>query len=177
MRRHGHRTDGYARRGAITAIELVVVVLILGLLAVLAIPRSSKADDRTPHLALRADLTLLRTAIALYYEDHGAYPGGILGGAAAGDAPSAERVVQQLTMCSDAAGSVAGQRSATHPFGPYLRKGVPAATVGRGRGSSTLALVGSSAGETAGWLYDPQTGHISVNADGVDALGVPYADY
>lgn len=171
-----------ARRGAISAIEVVVVLVILGLLAVLSIPRSSQAVDRSPAASLRADLTILRTAIALYCEDHAHLPG--TGPAAIGLTAGevAVLVVRQLTMASDIDGNVSPERDETHPFGPYLRGGIPAPTVRGVRVSGGISIAGTPPtdaenGARAGWLYDPQTGCITVNAEGFDPQGVPYEDY
>ena len=72
---------------------------------------------------LRTDLKIMRVAIERYYQDHGAYPGEVSDGEH--DAGRATAVVAQLTMFSDAEGRVSRTYDTDHPFGPYLREGIP----------------------------------------------------
>ncbi|MEA3432799.1 MAG: prepilin-type N-terminal cleavage/methylation domain-containing protein [candidate division WOR-3 bacterium] len=57
-----------------TLIELMVVVVIIGILAAIAIPRFIGAQRRARVGAAIADVTQVREALGLYEVDHGSYP-------------------------------------------------------------------------------------------------------
>ncbi len=61
---------------AFTLIEMVVVVLILGIVAAVAVPRMFNTADSAGENATRQQLALLRTSIELYRSTNGAYPPG-----------------------------------------------------------------------------------------------------
>src|SRR3954471_15253258 len=65
------------RRSALrgfSLIELVIVVVIIGIIAAIAIPRMSRGSEGAAESALSGNLSVLRSAIDLYYTEHGIYP-------------------------------------------------------------------------------------------------------
>ena len=58
-----------------TLIEMLIVVIVLGILAMIIIPQISVSTDEAKLSTLRTNLGSLRGAIELYYHQHGAYPG------------------------------------------------------------------------------------------------------
>ncbi len=56
-----------------TLVELLVVVLIIGILAAIAIPRFGASKDRTYVVAMKSDLRNLVTAEESYFADHAVY--------------------------------------------------------------------------------------------------------
>ncbi len=62
-------------RKGFTLVELLVVVLILGALAAIAIPRISQSADAAKKNACRTNVDLLNSQIELYYANNdGAWP-------------------------------------------------------------------------------------------------------
>ena len=57
-----------------TLVELMIVIVIIGILAAIAIPRFIGAQDRARISAAKAQLNSVRQALALYEMDHSAYP-------------------------------------------------------------------------------------------------------
>jgi type IV pilus assembly protein PilA len=59
----------YDRRAGFTLIELLIVVVIIGILAAIAIPRFGSARERTYYSSMRSDLRNLATQQELFYSD------------------------------------------------------------------------------------------------------------
>lgn len=169
---------GPHRRAAIGVVEIIIVVIILGVIASLAIPRFSSAAVRDEESLLKGRLRVLRTAIALYERDHGVLPGRVAGQEPLAGPSQATLVVQQLTRYTDKAGNVSSTPDESHTFGPYLRDGVPACPVAATPDAGTIGIrSGSRNPPDTGWLYDPETGFIVANSSDADASGIPYASY
>lgn len=192
-----------SRERAASAIELVLVVVILGLLAALAIPRLSRAGQGGVEAELRGRLMVLRTALELYHRDHGAYPceaanslaageprdDNVLdGGAASGDVLDAQFTpcfVEQLTKFTSKAGSISEKKEGLFAFGPYLRDGVPVSPLTKANdGQARMLVVGGAtvpgfqrAFPHFDWVYNRDTGEIAVNSDELDAEGKRFDEY
>lgn len=164
---------------ALSLLEVLVVVFILGLVAALAIPRISVAASES-ETDVRSSLNVLRFAIELYYQDHGTYPGQQTDGV--NPAESAEAFVSQLTRYTDEAGLSSVTKDAQYRFGPYLRLGMPACPVLPNRGATTVLITSdaprcTTGWEGFGWIYNPHTGDIAINSEAKDAAGVRYDQY
>ncbi|MGI6685041.1 MAG: prepilin-type N-terminal cleavage/methylation domain-containing protein [Bacillota bacterium] len=57
-----------------TLIELVVVVVILGILAAIAIPRFTDRRSEAEQTAVEADIKILQNAVDMYYIDKETWP-------------------------------------------------------------------------------------------------------
>jgi type IV pilus assembly protein PilA len=73
LRDHSPRRDAAVQRRGFTLIELLMVVVIIGLLASLAIPRFSDTKDRARLTAMKSDLRNLISAQESYLMDHQTY--------------------------------------------------------------------------------------------------------
>jgi len=153
-----------------TLVELLIVVIILAILAAIVVPQFVASTDDAKVAALDSNLRNLRSAIALYNQQHGEYP------AANGDGTNAANTepafISQLTTFTDEDGQSSATKVGAFIYGPYLtRSSMPpdpimnVATVDVGN-AGTLPL--TSAVTTGGWKFDTVTGQFIANHSGYD---------
>jgi prepilin-type N-terminal cleavage/methylation domain-containing protein len=159
----------HQRRSAFSLIELVIVIVIIGIIGAIAIPRMSRGASGASDNALKANLSVLRSAIDLFHTEHG------------GVYPSYMNLTNALTQYSDEAGTSfkpAKDTASGHIYGPYLRA-VPPLPVGAtaDKGKMTFADGAYTAGN--GWIYYSATGEVKPNiaAGTTDDKGVLYSNY
>ena len=158
-----------------TLVELIIVILILGIIAAIAIPQFVSATSDAQEASLQANLAVMRNAINLYYHQHGAtYPGakktdGTGTATVAADNPAA--FADQLTLYTNAAGGTSASLDRTnYPYGPYVTNGITNNPV---NSFTTVTVVTDAAALTAadidgltGWVFSVTTGEIRANATG-----------
>ena len=144
-----------------------MVVMIIGMISSMAIPRISRGASGAADVTLAADLTVVRKAILYFAAEHnGAFPG-----------PTGARFAAGLTQYSDATGQASVSRSAAYPFGPYL-EAIPPCPVGPNRGDRKVLIDAVNSPPAAnsdtgdGWVYNPNTGEFYANVGGVAQQGV-----
>ena len=135
------------RPNGFSLIELIIVVVIIGTIGAIAIPRLSRGSEGASASALKQDLAVLNKAVDLYAAEHG------------GSYPRAADVQNQLLLYTDKHGNTSATPTATHIYGPYLRK-IPPAPAGEAPGSTVLSATDAA---TVGWLYVPARGRIYLN--------------
>ena len=165
-------------RRAFSLIEVIIVVVILGMIAAIAIPRMSHANQTAAENSLAGDLAVWRAALDLYQSQHGgAYP------------KNSATLVLQLTQYTDASGETSPTRDDRCIYGPCLRT-VPSlpevessSSLAVPSGSTTVGptLIGGAPSTIVpggyGWLYDgagniyPNTGVLT------DPTGKLYNSY
>ena len=62
------------RRGGFTLVELLLVLVILGVLAAIVIPKFSGRTEQAKEQATRTQISTFRTAISAYEIDNGSFP-------------------------------------------------------------------------------------------------------
>jgi len=150
-------------------VELVIVVVIIGIIAAIAVPRISGGAASSDESALKADLTALRNVIDRYAAEHGGtFPGAAADGLG-GTVNSALAFVNQLSGYSNVQGQVSLTQDPAYRFGPYLRR-VPPVPVGDNRNSVDVAIDATNSPPVVttgseGWVYNPVTGEIIANSD------------
>jgi len=156
-------------------VELVIVIIIIGIIAAIAIPRVSRGSRGAGESALTSNLSVLRNAVELYASEHnGRYPGTKVDGTF--DTTNGTFMDQMLKYSNDLGATVA-VKDASHPFGPYLRKGVPPLPVSSKKGASGVDIDSTNSpptvtsSTTAGWVYNPKTGDIIANSGDMDESG------
>ena len=168
-----------------TLVELLIVVIILAILAAIVVPQFSASTDDAKVSSLKATLAGVRSAIDLYYQQHGKYPsaitpapGGTCTGAGvvlgAGAVDSDAAFTEQMTLYTNAAGGAcSSQMASLFTLGPYLKQGLPADPI---MNVSTLTVVAAgnlsmiADGVLGGWKYDNKTGRFIMNHTTYDDL-------
>ncbi|MBN1765054.1 MAG: prepilin-type N-terminal cleavage/methylation domain-containing protein [Sedimentisphaerales bacterium] len=171
------------KRKGFSMVELVIVIIILGIIAAIAIPRISSGSKNAGEAALRANLATVRNAIDWYYGEHKmSFPGAKADGL--GNAAGSQTAFfNQLTMYSDADGNCSASKDVAFPYGPYIRGSFPSLPVGANSGTNTVTVnasadpLESAAGDGTGWIYSTATGEIIANADETGADGATYDNY
>lgn len=157
-----------AASSGFSVIEGVIVLVILGTIAAIAVPRMSRAGQNAAENTLAGDMAVWRNALDLYQRDHnGSYP------------KDSTTLPAQLTQYTDLAGEVSTAKDGTHIFGPYLRSVPPlpvtdpedGAAVPQGSSTIGPVLIGGAPTRFVpngyGWLYDgagnvyPNTGSLT----------------
>ena len=161
-----------------TLVELLIVVIVLALLAAVVIPQFSESSDDARLASLKANLTLMRSAIDRYKAEHRRWPGKLTsmgavcpagGSGGSGLVNSANALRDQLTMYTDPNGLACSTTDSTYRFGPYLRESqIPANPFSNSNAviistSGELGLTSARVDGLGGWLYDVWTGEFVVD--------------
>ena len=147
-------------RRAFTLIEMLIVIVILGVLAMVIIPQISTSTDDAKLSTLRTNLTSMRNAVELYYAQHSSmYP------ATNG---TYQTFLQQLTRYTDAGGTVSATKDTTYKFGPYLKGGNLAMNPFNNKNdavidASTADITVKASDGTTGWKFYAKTGVLIAN--------------
>ena len=168
-----------SKRG-FSLVELVIVIVILGIIAAIAIPRISSGSKNAGESALKANLATLRNAIDWYYtEHHNTFPGVKTDGSNA--ASSSGAFISQLSKYSNSAGVISNDKDSAFPYGPYIRGDFPNVAVGANAGKNTISIKidqkPCSADDSTAWMYNINTGEIIVNSTDTGNDGVAYGSY
>ncbi len=62
---------------AFSLVELVIVIVIIGIIAAIAVPRFSKATDNANGNSVKSSIVILQNAIDMYKAECGGYPGAL----------------------------------------------------------------------------------------------------
>ena len=167
---------------AFSLIELVIVIIILGIIASIAITRIGTGRQSAGESALKGHLHTLRNAIDQYYLEHkNLYPAATTNGKSAKKTNGAFR--GQLIEYATIDGISSVDQDAAFPLGLYIRGDIPALPVGANTGSNFVTVVEQQGPLTAnpvdgnGWIYNITTGQISANATEIGSDGKSYDSY
>jgi prepilin-type N-terminal cleavage/methylation domain-containing protein len=116
-------------RPGFTLIEMLIVVIVLGILAMIIVPQITVSTEDAKVNTLKTNLCAMRNAIELYYHQHNEiYPGMKKTDGSGADIPTAAAAanafVNQLTKYTEESGKAAGDSTLlTDPLGPYIKGG------------------------------------------------------
>jgi len=155
-------------RPGFTLFEILVVVILLGILAAIVIPKYWGVTTEASTTNLRENLSKIRAHIQVYRNQHARYPDG-------------DRFAAQMTQATHFNGEVSEVRDADHPYGPYLEQ-MPANPVSSQRTirvASSAAVSFSPPAADGGWWYNEVTGEFRADLTDrhVDADGTPFSQY
>ena len=178
------RSTRFREQSGFTLIEMLVVIIVLGILALLIISQIAVSTEEAKVNTLKTDLAAMRNAVELYYHQHNnVYPGAnkIDGTVAADAGDAATAFVQQLTQYTEADGTVAAVKSTTAKYGPYIKGGALPKnpfdennTVLCDIAEDNITVKAASG--TASWKFYVKTGVLLAN-DGGSTDGVAHATY
>jgi general secretion pathway protein G len=157
-----------------TLIEMLIVVILLGILAMLIIPQISVSTADANLNTLKSNLASMRNAIELYYHQHNqVYPGKNKNDGTAGptNAESAAAFKDQLILYTDINGACQNFSDATHIYGPYLKsKDLPTNPYNNLNdvtcNVAMAVITDRTADGTTAWLSHPTTGVFFANDGG-----------
>jgi prepilin-type N-terminal cleavage/methylation domain-containing protein len=161
-----------------TLIEMLIVVLLLGILAMLIIPQISVSTEDARLNTLHSNLGTMRNGIELYYHQHNeTYPGrnDNTGNPTVDPAVAATAFLDQLTQYTDINGHVAVAKDATHIYGPYIKASTLPTNPYNNDNTVvcdpvTNDITDRTSGGTQGWRFYTLTGVLMANDGAHDAL-------
>ena len=184
-----HSSKAAKRQSGFTLVELLIVAIILAILAAIIVPQFASTTIDAQESALRANAAGMRSAIDLYRQQHGEYPGRLTaapGGACtatpgAGAVNTEAALIAQLTLYTNASGQAcSAQLAGLYPFGPYIQDEVLPTNPITDSAAVAIVFAGDlnmTAGTGLGWQYDTVSGKFIVNDDSLDSQGDAYSTY
>ena len=157
---------------AFTLVEILIVVVLLGILAVIVLPLIAGSSISAKESALAIDLQMLRRYVLIYKSQHlevgPGYPNGDTT-----QTPTEQAFIEQTTMSSNSAGQTAAIGTAGYDRGPYLMK-IPVNPLNH---KNTVEMLSDAAAFPAnadgshGWIYKAATSEVRGDCGGTDKSG------
>src|SRR5258706_2561089 len=114
LARYGHE----GRRAGVSLVELLLVVVILGIVGAIVVPKLSDGSNITRENTLKDDLRYVRTQIIVFKAQHSDSAPGYPGGKRTAT-PSQQEFLHQMTGFTDEFCNIVGPK-ADKKLGPYI---------------------------------------------------------
>lgn len=166
-----------AARG-FTLVEILVVVVLLGILAVVVLPLIASGAISAKESALALDLQMLRRFVLIYKGQHLEVAPGYPDGDTT-QTPTEEAFIDQMTLSTNVNGQTAPVGAPGFERGPYMMR-IPANSLNN---KTTIQILGDAedfpadADDSHGWIYKPATSEVRSDSTGTDDAGKSYYDY
>ena len=150
------------RSAGFSLLEVLIVVLVIGILAVAIIPQLSNTKSEAQVATARFNLRTIRSQIELYKLQH------------EGRVPSAD--LHELTGYTNSTGAYTAEAGPSFPYGPYFIS-LPMNPLARSRAIGPAPADGgmpAAAVSGFGWLYDATTGTVWCN-DSSNPPHIPFS--
>ncbi len=144
-------------RSAFTLVEILIVVVILGILAMIVVPQFSTASSDARVNAMASDLQTIRAQLQLYKAQH------------LDTYPAAATFVTQMTSRTNSAGTT-GTDPNLFPYGPYLMKFPSNGYVSGANANAVETGTGNPGSGNYGWYFNTSTGKFSPDDDAHSGL-------
>lgn len=172
IQRNNTVSDNTQRCLGFTLVEILIVVIIIGILAAIIIPRFSTATDQARDSVLKDELKNIRTQMSIFAIQHLDIPPGV---DSEGNVTE-ELFLAHLTGFSDVNGTTNATRNAQFRFGPYLSR-IPENPI-NGKGSISIAdEIPAECTGNDGWIYIPNSMAFIADLPGTGPDGKLYLDY
>lgn len=156
----------YKSKSAFTLVEILIVVIIMGILASIAITQFSSISLESKENMLRENLRIIRTQIAIYRAQHSGLPPG-----KDSDGNISEALfVAQITGKTDMDGNPGNL------YGPYMSK-IPSNTLNQNTTVSVVNDLPDAASGDDGWIFNPDEIAFYADSTGSDSDGKLYYEY
>jgi general secretion pathway protein G len=166
-------------RSGVSLIEVLILVVILGIVGAMVLPRFSDASTTAREITLKDDLLYVRTQIIVFKAQHGDTAPGYPNGKTTASPTEADFLLQMTRHTDEFCNLVAEIKA--NKLGPYLKQ-MPVNPL---NGMNTILIVPNGTtmppkgqpDNSTGWIYKPQTLEIIPNTSGNDSEGTPYVEY
>ena len=180
------RKQVLADESGFTLMEILIVVILLGILAMVVVPQITISSEDTKVSTLQSNLSQLRSLLEIYYAQHNeTYPGVVDDTDGQGaPADAAATFVRQLTLYTKPSGESSKSDRANFGLGPYIKSDVlppnpfnnkNTVVVDNSVTDLTYRTV-SDSDRDHGYKFFSQTG-ILIACDGGSSNGVDHASF